>query len=57
MLELSYRPNLLLISKVLRDLVRKSLTGMKPTLVSVGDEWTRVPAFEEVERWFGSYSK
>lgn len=43
--------------KVLRDLVRKSLTGMKPTLVSVGDEWTRVPAFEEVERWFGSYSK
>jgi len=43
--------------KVVRDLVRKSLSGMKPTLVSVGDEWSRVPAFDEVERWFGAYSK
>ena len=40
--------------KVIRDLVRKSVIGMKPTLVSVGDDVRNVPAFEEVERWFGS---
>lgn len=40
--------------KVLKDLMRNSITGMKPTLVAVGDDVSQVPAFEEVERWFGS---
>lgn len=40
----------------LLQLVRKSVKGMKPTLVAVGDDVSHVPAFEEVERWFGSLS-
>lgn len=37
----------------LKDLVRKSVVGMKPTLCTVGDDVSYVPAFEDVERWFG----
>ena len=40
----------------LLQLVRKSVKGMKPTLVAVGDDVSHIPAFEEVERWFGSLS-
>ncbi len=36
----------------LRTLARNSIKGMKPTLCSVGDDISQVPAFEEVERWF-----
>jgi hypothetical protein len=34
--------------------MRRSLKGMKPTLVAVGDDVDQIPAFEDVERWFGS---
>lgn len=40
--------------KGLRELVRKSVQGRKPTLVTVGDDVGYVPALEEVERWFAS---
>lgn len=40
--------------KMLMDLARKSVIGVKPTLVTVGENVDCVPAFEEVERWFGS---
>ncbi len=39
-----------------RDLVRRSVVGMKPTLCTVGDDVSYVPSFEEVERWFGQLS-
>lgn len=39
--------------KVIRELVQKSVT-LKPTLVTVGDDVSYVPAFEDVERWFQS---
>jgi processing peptidase subunit alpha len=40
--------------KGLKELARKSVQGKKPTLVTVGDDVSHVPAFEEVERWFAS---
>ena len=40
--------------KMLLDLARKSVIGVKPTLVTVGENVDSVPAFEEVERWFGT---
>lgn len=37
----------------LRDLMRKSVVGVKPTLCAVGDDVSHVPEFGDVERWFG----
>lgn len=40
--------------KVIRDLVKNSVQGNRPTLVTVGDDVSYVPASDEVERWFRS---
>jgi len=38
--------------KMIKELVRRSVIGMKPTLCTVGDDVSYVPAFEQVEQWF-----
>lgn len=40
----------------IRDLVRRCVIGMKPTLCAVGDDVRYVPDFEVVEKWFQTLS-
>lgn len=40
----------------IRNLAKKSIIGMKPTLCAVGDDVRYVPEFENVEKWFQTLS-